>query len=92
MFELLIVDWGRRLHHFIEGGTIPVRWPDFEAIFLMPAKRLTICDEWFETGSRHCSAYSGNLGMYGVEHELKRRESLLTVNNRPLLEVAGCCG
>jgi hypothetical protein len=88
VFELLVVDRGWCLHHFVERLAIAIGGPDLEAIFLVATERFGIGDQRFQARGGHRRTDHCNLGVQRVQQQLQSRQALLSVDDGALLQVA----
>lgn len=89
MADLVVVHGRRRGHHGMEGGPVAVRGPDLEAVFRRRSERLGVLDEGGDPHRRVHGADRIEFRVHRVHEELQRGQTLLTVDDDPLLHEAG---
>ena len=80
---------GRGFHHLVECRAVAVGGPDLEAVFLVAAERLGVGDQRLQARGGHGRTNHSDFGVERIQQELKRGQSLLSVDDRPLLQIAG---
>ncbi len=88
MLEFLVVERARGFHHFVERRSVTVGRPDLEAIFLVPAKCFRVGNQQLQACRGHRCAGHCNLGVQRIKQKLQRCESLLSINDGALLQIA----